>query len=332
MGIVVRGDGIAAHCCAQLLGAAGFEVTAEKTGRPGVPAIMLSARTQRLICDVLKREDLFRGLPRVDARIVKWGARAQPRRLDHSSIVVSEYELLERLNSGEPDGEPNRDCKHGWTVLASRPLPAPSVEHRFGSRVAAVIAVDLTQQSETSVCWMESLKCGWLFLLPGAANKGWLLAVGGAHASLLAESRLVAEQIQSVGLVAGQFPAYPGMAVPFCGPAWLACGSAALAFDPLCGDGTGNAIREAILAAAVIRAREGGEPEEELLEHYRGRLLAGFSRHLQLCRDFYAAGHRGPWWDAELELINRGIDYCTGELRNTPPFRYRLQGYELLAV
>ncbi len=33
-----------------------------------------------------------------------------------------------------------------------------------------------------------------------------------------------------------------------------------MAFDPICGDGTAHAIREAILAAAVIRALARGDP------------------------------------------------------------------------
>ena len=332
MEVVIRGDGAAASCCAHLLGAAGFGVTAERTDRTGVPVLMLSARTQRLICDVFQREDLFRGLPRVDARIVAWGAGSQPRRLEHSSVVVSERELSERLNPREPGVRANPDSGRAWTVFASPPLPASTQKHCFGSRMASVLAVDLTEQAQASVCWIESLGCGWLFLLPGPAKKGWLLAVGAPHESLLPESRLVAQQIQTVGRVAGQFPAYPGMAVPLCGPKWLACGSAALAFDPLCGDGTGNAIREAILAAAVIRALDGGGGEEQLLEHYRARLLAGFSRHLQLCKEFYTAGRSGPWWDAELELIHQGIEYCRGEVERRGPFRYRLQGLELRAV
>jgi len=44
------------------------------------------------------------------------------------------------------------------------------------------------------------------------------------------------------------------------GPDWLACGTAAVAFDPICGDGTAQAMREAILGCAVITAiGEGGD-------------------------------------------------------------------------
>lgn len=327
MEIVVRGDGIAASGCAHLLAQAGLAVTAQRAVRPGVPAILVSARTQRLIGDVFQRDDLFRGLTRVEARIVAWGA-GSPRRVEHSAVVVSERELLDRLAVAGAGRDPAREP--AWTVFASRPLPECAGERAFGSRVAAVHAVSLAEQS--SACWIESLRGGWLFLLPGAGKKGWLLAVGGDHESLLSESRLVARQIQNVDHSAGEFPAYPAMTVPCCGTNWLACGSAALAFDPLCGDGAGNAIREAILAAAVIRAAESGESAEDLIEHYRSRLLGGFHRHLQICRNFYNAGRDGPWWDAELELLQQGIDYCQRETENASPFRYQLQGFELCAV
>lgn len=319
---MVQGDGIAAQCCAQLLG-----VAAESSDRAGVPAIMVGARTQRLIGDVLKRDDLFRDLPRIGARIVAWGVEARPRRLPHSAVIVSERGLSERIKS--PELAAGLNCKSDWTVCGSRPFPEFTIEKRFGSRVASVLTVNLTKRCEPSACWIESLRSGWLFLLPGSEGKGWLLSVGGDYASLLAESRLVAGQIDSPGQTAGQFPAYPAIAIPFCGPGWLACGSAALAFDPLCGDGAGNAIREAILAAAVIRAAEGGAPAEELREHYRIRLIAGLLRHLQLCREFYATGHRGPWWDAELEFIREGVKYCRRELEHAPSSRYRLRGFEL---
>ena len=73
-----------------------------------------------------------------------------------------------------------------------------------------------------------------------------------------------------------EFPAHPRVAWSLAGSHWLACGTAALAFDPLCGDGTGHAIREAILAAAVLRAIQRGANVDELLNHYirRGWLPA----------------------------------------------------------
>jgi flavin-dependent dehydrogenase len=66
-----------------------------------------------------------------------------------------------------------------------------------------------------------------------------------------------------------EFSASPRIPAPLCGPGWLACGSAAMGFDPICGDGTAHAVREAILALAVIRGGDHGMPA-----HYEARLTA----------------------------------------------------------
>jgi len=325
--VFVRGDGIAACCCAHVLGMAGFRVVQEKTGWAKVPSIMLSQSTQTLIRDVFQRNDLFRGLPRIEKRIVAWGPNSKPVALPHSSVIVSEQDLSTRLLPEPSRDYQERDAEAEWTIVASRPLPASTVEHHFGTRIAVALAVDVNDESDLSACWIESLEAGWLFLTPG-----WLLAVGGAPESLLAESRLVAARILTLGRHSGEFPAYPRIADPLCGPGWLACGASALAFDPLCGDGAGNAIREAILAAAVIRAVAKGADVDGVLAHYRARLLAGFARHLELCREFYMAGNSGPWWDAELELITKGIEWCQRQMENGTRFRYRLSGFELQAI
>ena len=331
-GVVIRGDGIAACCCAHLLATAGFRVAMEKADRTPVPAVLLSARTQALIGDVFGRRDLFTGLPRIEKRSVAWGPHSESLVLAHSSLIVSEAELAERLRPSGPLDGPKSEWDPRWTILASRSLPTSIVERRFGSRMASALRVELTCGIDTSTCWIESLECGWLFLIPSGDNAGWLLAVGGAHELLLAQSRIVAQLIEGVCGNAAQFPAYPRIADPPCGPGWLACGSAALAFDPLCGDGSGNAIREAILAAAVVRAVAQGAHEEDVLAHYRARLLAGFRKHLELCRQFYAAGHSGPWWNTELDFLQQGIEWCARQMNDSKPFQYGLRGFELHAI
>lgn len=105
-----------------------------------------------------------------------------------------------------------------------------------------------------------------------------------------------------------------------------------MAFDPICGDGTGQAIREAILAAAVIRAAAKGNPAGPLLAHYEARLIAGFRRHLAMSRGFYQSGGTAPLWQAELAAIDRGIAWCDARLAAHAGFRYRLRGFELEAV
>jgi len=105
-----------------------------------------------------------------------------------------------------------------------------------------------------------------------------------------------------------------------------------MGFDPICGDGTAHAIREAILASAVLRAAQDGETEDQLFAHYQARLIAGFRRHLLLCRDYYKSGGSGPWWASELDCLERGLEWCEEELRPCPEFQYRLDGFELRPI
>ena len=321
--VAIRGEGVAASCCAYLLNKAGFPVSLEKVDRPRLPAIMLSDHALALIRDVFDRPELFRSAPRVRKRIVAWGPDTKVLAVDHSAVVVSEESLLADISPGTLSAE-----SPDWTIFASRPLPSPAEEHAFGSRMASAIPVTLQPASEPAACWIESLADGWLFLIPGAPGSAWLLAVGGATEELLERSTVIVKQIAHANPGTRQFPAYPRIVSPLAAPGWLACGTAAMSFDPLCGDGTAHAVREAILASAVIRAA----PDDLILAHYEARLTAGFERHLVLCREFYQSGASGRWWTRELESIEQGIAWCRQRLTAHGQFRFQLRDFELHAL
>ena len=325
--VVIQGDGVAAYCCAYLLRKAGFDVALEPVDRPRLPAIMLSGHALALIRDIFDRADLFSDAPHVHKRMVAWGSNSTPLALDHSAVVISEELLLKELQPSLTLQDSG--TAPAWTVFASRPLPAPAEEHPFGSRMASALAVKLKETSAPETCWIESLENGWLFLIPSASGSAWLLAVGSAPAALLSASRVIQDLIAELQASARQFPAYPRIVSPLSGDHWLACGTAAMAFDPLCGDGTAHAIREAILASAVIRAVAKDSPVESVLAHYQARLTAGFRRHLALCREFYTSGGNGPWWRGELDAIQQGVAWCDARLKSHGEFRYQLKDFEL---
>jgi len=282
---------------------------------------MLGEMAQRLLRDIFERNELFHDLPHIRKRIVAWGQQAAPVTLDHSATILSEEELLNRLGE-PPDAGPLELAK--WTIVSAPPLPESYAMQGFGSRLASPVAVELNASAEPNACWIESLDAGWLFL-----NMGWLAAIGASPEELLKKSALIAKRIARFDPSAARFPAFPRMAEPLAGSGWFACGSAAMAFDPICGDGTAHAVREAILAAAAIRAADRGEDPVALRAHYEARLTAGFERHLIQCRPFYASGGDGPWWRAELHAIERGIEWCRAKLQAHGPFRYRLNGLDL---
>ena len=147
--------------------------------------------------------------------------------------------------------------------------------------------------------------------------------------SHLSGSEVVAAQIAHLSAGPRAFPAHPGIRWPLAGNDWLGCGTAALSFDPLCGDGTGHAIREAILASAVLRAAARGANAGELITHYQTRLVAGLKRHLSECSKFYEYGGVGSWWKSAADSVHEGLAWCDTHLRNSGDFRYRLRGFEL---
>jgi hypothetical protein len=330
--VVVRGDGVAAACCVRSLSAHNLPVSIVRAGRPKLSAVLLGEATQSLLTDLFMDKQLFQGLPRIRKRVVAWGPGSQPTVLPHSALVMSEHDLLERLWTRVQEPIEEIHDAAAWEIISSRVEdPAPD-ERQFGSRSAFVSKVQLRTAADRETCWAESLDAGWLFLFPLHGASACLISVGAPALSLIAQSRLIAAQVEAPITSTAEFPAYPRILSELCGSGWLACGTAAVAFDPLCGEGVANAVREAILASAVIRAAVRGADVESLLAHYDSRLMSGFLRHLQMCRHFYTTGGTGPFWSSELQLLQRGITWLSERLDPHPPPRYRLVGFELVAI
>jgi hypothetical protein len=248
-------------------------------------------------------------------------------------VVVSESFLIESLERGMAgEGVTTfTDRAPDFTVYTSRPMPSIAIEQRFGSRRASAAEVVLKDRADLSACWIESLEGGWLFLIPNASESTWLLAVGAPLEVLLGHSRAIAPRVDLLGGHSGEFTACPRILSHLCGERWLVCGTVALGFDPICGDGTAHAIREAVLASAVIRAIADGGDAPSLLAHYETLLTAGMRRHLALCAEFYRTGGSGPWWRTELEALEEGYRWCTSKLAGAGEPRYQLRGFELVA-
>ncbi len=327
MRVLIQGKGIAARCCERLLVRAGeIQVAIKPNSRVPVPALMLAEPALALIRDVFGNQDLWRAAPKIRNRVVAWHRDAGPETVPHSAVVISERELLEEL---APASGLDETADADLTIHSALPLPACVADHAFGTRKSHSIPVVLRNGAASQTCWIESVAQGWLFLIPEGAESAWLLSVGAAPDVLLAQSRVVAKQIDSVGLPSAAFSAYPRVASPLCGPGWIACGTAAMGFDPICGDGTAHAVREGVLASAVAQAVSRGADAEELCCHYDARLIAGLERHLKLCCDFYQSGFGGPWWEQETELAEQGLAWCSARLAEHGPFRYRLDDFEL---
>jgi len=325
--IAIHGDGVAARCCARLLTNAGFSITFTLRDRSRIPAIMLGEQSLALIRDVFENPALFATAPPITRRVVAWGDTQNAHEVPHSAVVVSEKQLLETI--GCPSDEA-ADRPPDFTIYTTPPLPPGIAEKTFGSRRAAAARVSLKESASESACWIESLPEGWLFLIPNSTDATWLLAIGAPLESMLAASRLIAPLIHITSARSAEFSSCPRLLTPACGENWLACGSVAMGFDPICGDGTAQAIREAILASALIHGLFNNMDKSALLSHYEMMLTASMRRHLLLCAEFYRTGGTGPWWRTELQSLIDGHTWCTARLAQAPEPQFQLNGFELL--
>ncbi|MFN4134374.1 MAG: hypothetical protein ACK4G2_01875 [Novosphingobium sp.] len=334
--ILLRGQGVAVATSAHLLDRAGFAFLREPGLRRPVPVIMLSDAALALLRDVFGQPALFADRPRIERRVVKWGS-AEASAMAHGAVVVSEDDLTNVLDLF-PKGNDTRleeetrqtaALRDGFAIHAMPPFPAADML-RFGERLSATARVRLRAQAPSRTCWIEAVDAGWLFLIPDGHGDAWLLAVGGAPEVLAGSAPLIAPLIESMALSGGQFDTSPRMLAGLAGDGWLACGTAAIAFDPICGDGTAQAAREGILAAALIGGLARGEDPALLAQHYHSLLLAALRRHLQLSLPFYANGGTGRWWHAQYASTRAGYEQTTALLAKRPEPRFALHGFDLV--
>lgn len=317
---------MAAGCSAHLLAMQGVAVAHFPATRPPVPALLLSDPALALLRGVFGRPALFADRPRIDRRIVSWGG-SEPVAVPHGAVVISESALTAALFPPQtpPEVAPERA---DFTLHTVAPFPAPDMRH-FGQRSAMAAEMRLTRPEDAAACWVEAVDTGWLFLIPTDAATAWLLAVGAPVEQLLDQSRHIAPRIEPTGRYSSAFETCPRMLATLAGPDWLACGTAAIAFDPICGDGTAQAIREAIIATAAITAIAAGGDRDALLLHYESMLIAAMRRHLQLSLPFYESGGTGLWWREQRDALLDGYDGCTSRLALLPEPRYQLRDFRL---
>lgn len=325
--VLVRGDGVAALCCAYLLRRSGMSVRIEADSHPRVPAIMLSNAALALLRDVFACPRLLADAQRIDRRVVDWGPAQGPSTVPHAAVVTTEDALVAALGLAD---EPSFDGPADFVIRAGAPYAGE--QRRFGVRQAFAAQVRIKAAGDLSAGWIEALEEGWLFIAPNPAGPSWLLAVGAPTERLLAHSRLIGPRIELLQARSGSFDVCPRIAAAPTGPTgerWLAAGTAALGFDPICGDGVAQAVRGAVLAAAVITAIRDGGDAAQLLRHYDLMMIAAMRRHLKLCADYYEAMGPRPWWQAEGAALAAGHHWCTAQLAGAPQPRFVLRDFRL---
>lgn len=168
---------------------------------------------------------------------------------------------------------------------------------------------------------VESLEAGWCWLarLPNG-DQYWQWTLDARHAAMPAKAELAAwcaEQRAGTRLAAEFFASEPGAAVELrarsstctlaadlCSSTGIRVGDAAMAADPLSGNGIFQSLSSALQAPAVINTLLRYPADAALAQQFhRRRVTELFYRFARLGRDFYRQREATPgqdfWWDRQ---------------------------------
>jgi len=322
----VRIEGGGPAACAAIFGLcrSGFAIDLSvPTEDFTAPPLVLNEGTVQLLGELCGRSQLFAAAHELRRRVVAWG-EAAPTVIAEPALSISGAHFREGLlriaidglgasrggGRTTPPAPPAESTGQAWTLCASAAAaPAGSRVERFGARAMLFAEVGLSDAANADCCWIEAGAEGWVFLAPLGARRAVVQAALPADprgdaamvlAGILGSTRHIARLIADFETVVHSHPIAPAIRHPLVGDGWLAVGSTAMALDPICGDGTGQALRSGVLAAALVAAAEEGGDRRALVAHFERRLLRSFGAHLAACTRLYQATLFGSRWQREI--------------------------------
>lgn len=322
----VVGDGISAWACAAALASNGWHVQMPRTDGncASVPPVLV---INDVTMDVLRALLGSAAFPATAWRLVRrqviWGG--DQRVVDETAWSVCGEEFTQcwgesvRRTFGIDDVTAGETC---WEFVASRPAEVS----RFGQRHAVTTTVSMSRSACRSTSVVESVGDGWLFFAPVSDGTGLLQGMLPSRPELpdRALRRMLDQSHWVRGLVRKPwrandrirlFAAAPYLNSGLAGRGRLLLGSAAMAVDPVCGDGVGYGVRSAILAAGLAQAVEHGKDFEICASHFRARLAKAMRAHLSACVKYYGQAGFSPAWKTEINRCTATTDRLAPEAK-----------------
>jgi 2-polyprenyl-6-methoxyphenol hydroxylase-like FAD-dependent oxidoreductase len=345
----VIGASVSGLTFARLLLARGWRVDlhVRHTG-PG-PALVIRPVTGELLCDVWgSGPDLMPPAHRLAERVVCLDAGGDTQVVAEEALTVRAGALRDRLldrlrressSSLAVHDDPNDTNDGSWLIDARGRAGADASGSRSTCGMRTIVAAEaaLLTTAIPSRSSFEAVPEGWLFVAPAGpvATVQLMLAAptGGPAAALeraLAASAFARESLGELRTPPLCWPAAPVFADPWPEDGPPRIGDAAMAFDPICGDGTGQAIRSALLAAASLDAIEAGGDFRSIRENYRRRLKLAFCGHLDSCLALYGSLQPRSLWAGELLQMSRAAAALRDGLPGPGALDYRLMGTRLV--
>jgi flavin-dependent dehydrogenase len=285
------------------------------------PVVVVGQPTADLLLELWQADEtLFGGAHRLKGRVIQWEGAASPSHSAAPAVAMPVDVLRQRLvDCGKAAGvrivaprQADPD-EYDLVVLAGGRELVSEGSIAFGRRHGVVASVKLSPRARTDRTVMESVPGGWLFLIPVGLGRGVMQAVfaGEPHADLpqlLVHSQAIRPLVEEIRDDAAGFAAQPRLAATLCTSRSIAVGDAAMTLDPMSGNGIGNGLRSAILAAAVIEAAGRETAPQACFDHYTRRLHTAMRSHVQTCVDFYARAAHASDWRGEIDAMNAALD------------------------
>jgi flavin-dependent dehydrogenase len=363
---LIIGSGIAGLTCAKLLSRHGWKVNVHDLYSSSPQVLLLNKTTCDLLLDIWQTSDnIFAGSSNVIKEYkIRWGTQEMPSIIKEPSVVIRKDRFIERLIEKLIDEQNvlltiNNPCDYAklldyeklckvmhhfrWTIDAtgrasSLAKAVGSARHySFGRRSIISTEVEMKNATNKETIWLETIDEGWVFLAPLEGDKGvlQLMLPVNQHQSCyfpldyIKNTKTIKFQVSHpIGYVSA-FEACPRITEPLCGSNWIAVGDAAASFDPLSGEGIGYAIREAILATAIIKGISSGLSEDGCLRHYSRRLHNTFSNHLKECYSYYSKAFHSKAWNEEIECMS---ELPSSIFSSNNALNYRIHGFDLEPV
>ncbi|MBT2412048.1 hypothetical protein J7I94_15970 [Streptomyces sp. ISL-12] len=317
--VAIAGSGLAELTCAWLLAGRGHRVRpAADAPAAGARPLLLTGPTLELLGS-LWGDGLLHGTWRLDHRQVRWGTGERPTRFAQPARVVDGAVLAARMRERLATALGPSAGTARWVVTARSP-DGPGSRLTAGRRHLLAGTAPLRSGTDERTALLDTTALGWLQLTPLGAGRCLVQAMvpGPAEDPTALLTRLLAASglgrvLRHAPRAAAAVPAAPRLHhTPALSPGDLTpagritVGAGAIRFDPLSGTGTAQALRTAVLAAAVIDADAGGAPVAPLCRHLTDRLRAAFAEHLATCAALYGSALTSVAWQDELDAARLG--------------------------
>jgi hypothetical protein len=318
--VTITGCGLAELTCAWLLAGRGHRVRQEADApAAGARPLLLTGPTLDLLRS-LWGDGLLGGAHLLRHRMVSWGPGEPSTRFAQPARVVDGAVLADRMRERLAQAVTVSTDPARWVVTARAP-DDPGGQRQLGRRRLLAGTALLRPGVDERTALLGTTALGWLQLTPLGRGDCLVQAMvpgpaedaAGLLARLLAESELgcVLRRAPDTAVAVPAAPRLhrtpaspPGEPSP---TGRLTVGAGAIRYDPLSGTGTAQALRTAVLAAAVIDAEAVGTPATALCAHYTVRLHTAFVQHLRACSELYGTAFTSALWADELDTARLGF-------------------------